>query len=356
MSRSRDMAVTLNVRCLSGPTTGVQRFTQEIAKTQLGNTPLRSISPSPRWSRAFTGHLWEQLWVPHALRRTGGLLISPANTGPVFYPNQVAVIHDMATFDVPDAFTPLFAGWYRFLLRALLPRVKAVVTVSKFSRERIVRWIPEVEDRVHVVYNGALSSSGTMPSRSRPEANDYVAKFGEYALFVGTMDPRKNLRRLMEAWNVVGADVRGKLLIVGGRNAKVFSDRRPHSGARDVLFIGRVGDAELKDLYHHARLVICPSIYEGFGLPALEAIAAGCRRIAVSDIGVFREVLGMHADYFDPLDVGAIARGIKSAWMGRENVSDAGARQLLGKFSWDRTRAEFASVLFRTMANGCLAN
>ena len=126
------------------------------------------------------------------------------------------------------------------------------------------------------------------------------------------MDPRKNLARLLQAWEEVQADDTWQLCIVGGGNRQIFRavDVGSSQSNKSVLFLGRQSDAVLSLLYSHATATICSSLYEGFGLPPLEAINHGCRHILVSDIPVFHEILGADAVYFNATDTRAMAESI----------------------------------------------
>jgi glycosyltransferase involved in cell wall biosynthesis len=255
---------------------------------------LNTIKPS-RALQGIKGHIWEQVYLPTQLRRR--LLWSPGNTGPISVSRQVLTVHDAASLDHPEWFDRKFASWYRALLPPLIRKVRAIITVSHFSKERLVRLTDVEPDRIHVISNG-------VESRFRPADRKTVkhvrAKFDlncPYILFVGSLEPRKNLKILLKAWQLGSFD--GATLAVVGASGHLFQRLQFDSIPAGVRLLGRVEDEVLPALYSGAAGFVYPSVYEGFGLPPLEALACGCPA-AVSDIPAHREVCANAAMYFDP--------------------------------------------------------
>jgi len=282
----------VNLRTLGYRITGVQRYLLSL----LPRLPseLESIRPS-RALQGIKGHLWEQLYLPTQLQSR--LLWSPGNTGPIGVSRQVLTVHDVATLDHPEWFERKFALWYGALLPRLIRKVRAIITVSHFSKERIVRLTGVAPERVNVILNG-------VDQRFRPADPNAVKQVRKdfnlrcpYILFVGSLEPRKNLRILLEAWRLGGFD--GATLAVVGASGHLFPRFKFDSIPEGVRPLGSVEDAVLPVLYSGAAGFVYPSIYEGFGLPPLEAMACGCP-VAVSDIPPHREVGGETAMYFDP--------------------------------------------------------
>src|ERR1700722_8464891 len=144
--------IAINIRSLSAPMTGVQRYTSQLLAQWNGNA--ECIAPNGSL-RGFTGHAWEQFVLPAKLR--GRLLFSPSNTGPLRVMNQVVTIHDTAVFDCPEGFNPRFAAWYRFLLPRLARQARQIITVSEFVKERILVHTKVGPDKVVGVPNGGDS-------------------------------------------------------------------------------------------------------------------------------------------------------------------------------------------------------
>src|ERR1700757_112276 len=161
----------VNLRTLGYGITGVQRYLLSL----LPHMPseLNALKP-PRALQGIKGHIWEQIYLPGQLRRR--LLWSPGNTGPIVVSRQVLTVHDAATLDHPEWFERKFALWYNALLPRLIRKVRAVITVSHFSKDRIVRLTGVNPERVHVIANGVESSF-------RPANPDTVQKVrAEYQL------------------------------------------------------------------------------------------------------------------------------------------------------------------------------
>jgi glycosyltransferase involved in cell wall biosynthesis len=302
----------VNLRTLGYRVTGVQRYLLSLLPYMPAE--LGSVRP-PRPLQGIKGHLWEQLYLPTQLHRR--LLWSPGNTGPIGVSRQVLTLHDLSTLDHPEWFERRFALWYGALLPHLIRKVRAIITVSHFSRERIVRFTSVDPDRVHVIYNG-------VDRRFRPanpkSIKRVLADFDldrPYVLFVGSLEPRKNLRILLEAWQLGSFD--GATLAVVGAAGRQFSRCEFDLIPKGVRLLGSVGDDVLPALYSAAAGFVYPSIYEGFGLPPLEAMACGCP-VAVSNIPAHREVCGDTAMYFDPFSPEDVSS--KLQWLLRLDSAD----------------------------------
>src|SRR5208337_1967535 len=289
----------VNLRTLGYRVTGVQRYLLSLLPYMPAE--LGSVKP-PRPLQGIKGHLWEQLYLPTQLHRR--LLWSPGNTGPIGVSRQVLTVHDVATLDHPEWFERKFALWYGALLPRLIRNVRAIITVSHFSKERIVRFTGVEPDRIHVVYNGVDQRFRPADPKTIKQIRTDFQLNPPYILFVGSLEPRKNLRILLEAWRLGGFD--GATLAVVGASGHLFPRFKFDSIPEGVRLLGSVEDAVLPVLYSGAAGFVYPSIYEGFGLPPLEAMACGCP-VAVSDIPAHREVCGGTARYFDPFSPKDIA-------------------------------------------------
>jgi glycosyltransferase involved in cell wall biosynthesis len=286
------LELCVNLRTLGYRTTGVQRYLLSL----LPHMPaeLHSVKPSEAL-QGIKGHLWEQVYLPTQLQRR--LLWSPGNTGPIGVSRQVLTVHDMASLDHPEWFERKFALWYAALLPRLIRKVRAIITVSHFSRERIVRLAGVKPERVHVIYNGVERRFCPADPKTVTQVRSDIGLNSPYMLFVGSLEPRKNLKMLLEAWQLGAFD--GATLAVVGATGHLFRKLEFDSIPEGVRLLGRVEDKALPALYSGAAGFVYPSIYEGFGLPPLEAMACGCP-VAVSDIPAHREVCGGTAMYFDP--------------------------------------------------------
>src|SRR5215469_16436856 len=176
----------VNARTLGSGITGVQRYLLGL----LPHMPSRLNSVQPAQAlQGIKGHIWEQVYLPTQLQRR--LLWSPGNTGPLTVSRQVLTVHDAASLDHPEWFERKFALWYGALLPRLVRKVRAIITVSDFSRERILRLTGVAPERVHVIFNG-LDRRFRPPDLKR--VKQVRAEFdltSPYILFVGSLEPRK---------------------------------------------------------------------------------------------------------------------------------------------------------------------
>lgn len=278
-------------------------------------------------------HLWEQLVLPVAAR--AGLLVNLAGTGPWFAGHQVVLQHDAAVFDHPQAYTPAFIAWYRRLFARQARRAQACLVVSAFSRARLAQALGQPPQRWTVAPLGA-DHLQRIPADAQTLERLSLAP-GGYLLAVGSANPTKNLDALIAAYAALPLP-RPPLLLVGGRNERVFAaGSAPASAAVPGLHrVGRVNDAELRALYEGALALIFPSIYEGFGLPPLEAMALGCP-VLTTRCASLPEVCGAAALYAESPDApgltGALRRLLDDADL-RERLRSAGL-QHSRRFTWD---------------------
>ena len=328
----------LNARGLMQPLTGVQRYAEELYERLSGH--LTAIKPLPGWGLGARGHLWEQFWLPQFCDRR--LLWSPGNTGPLACANQVVTIHDASTLDHPEWFEHNFAALYGWLLPRLARRVRAIITVSAFSKERLISRLPIAESKIHVVPNG-------LSEEFRPrQASEYEGALDlkdPFFLYVGSLEPRKNLGCLLKAWDEA-AFKDWRLVIVGVRNP-IFESMSIKTDSPRVHFMGRLGNRELLSLYRTAHAFVSPSVYEGFGLPPLEAMACGCPCV-VSDIPPHREVCDSAPMYVPAHSfknwVDALREAANWSPDERDRRKQLGLR-IAREYSWTKTAEQTLEIL-----------
>jgi glycosyltransferase involved in cell wall biosynthesis len=248
--------------------------------------------------------LWYPARIPR-LTRGADLLHCPTYRGPLRSEVPLVVtVHDLAVFRHPEAFN----RWSRLYGPRVIPRVlraaRRVIAVSDFTRRELIEVLAVPEERIRVIPNG-------VDETFTPEG---PAADGDYVLAVGTLEPRKNLPRLAEAARRTGVELR----VVGARG---WGD--VEVGGDGVLWLGWVPDDELARLYRGARCFAYPSLYEGFGIPILEAMACGAP-VVTSAGGATEEVAGGAAVLVDPRDPAEIARGIAEAAARRDELRRLG--------------------------------
>ena len=265
------------------------------------------------------GTLWLDLaWYPHVLphrARGADVLHCPTYRGPVRSRVPLVVtVHDLAVFRHPEAFPP----WMRTYSRVVVPRVvraaRIVAAVSEFTAGELETVLRVPRERIRVVPNAA---DATFTDAGPREEGDYV-------LAVGTLEPRKNLARTIEAAQRLGAELR----VAGARGWGGVEAR-----GDGVRWEGEVGDEQLARLYRGALCVVYPSLYEGFGIPVLEAMACGAP-VVTSRGGATDEIAGGAAVLVDPEDVSSIVAGIEEAIARRDELRAAGLRRA-SAYSWD---------------------
>lgn len=343
----------INTRVLQFPLTGMQRYVRELIN-RFGDEAV-AASPQRVLSRS-QANAWEQFVLPISVGKR--VLFCPANTGPLIVSKQVLTIHDVAQLDrsgfapeLNDDIDSKAGAWYRFLTPRLVQRVAHVITISQFSKERLLTHTKLDEERVTVIPNG-------VDSRFAPQSEaQYSEKLSSlrlpcryYVLCVGSLEPRKNLGRLLRAWSRIQSEVPDDVwLVLTGRKGseRIFADDARLSRLPPRIHLtGYVPDDALPALYAGALAFAFPSVYEGFGLPPLEAMASGVP-VLTGNRASLPEVVGDAGLMVDPYDVEAIADGL------RRLIEDGSLRsQLRTKgleqarpFSWDRTAERTRAVL-----------
>lgn len=316
--------IALNARAAARPELGgVERWARELER-RLGAAVLK---PPPALAHR-AGHAWEQAVLPVRARRAE-LLVNPANLAPLAFARNVVVIHDAAPLREPGWYSRSYVAWQRAILPALARRARRVVTVSAFSRD-------ELRALLGVA---AVVVPGGVDERFTPDAAATGAGTGSdlpYVLTVASRTARKNLGALAETARRLRADG-VELVAAGGGRPQL----RAEPGA-PVRALGHVPDEELPALYAGALAFVLPSLYEGFGLPCLEAMACGTPVVAAAR-GALPETCGDAALLVDPADTGALADAVAAA-IGDEQLRARGLRRA-ASFPWSRTVRELRAVL-----------
>jgi glycosyltransferase involved in cell wall biosynthesis len=351
--------VVINGRFLTQAITGVQRFAGEIA-TELAKIRHDLLIVAPKsallppdfggirvvQTGVLGGHAWEQLELPIFLRKLRGpLLLGLTSTGPVFYRPQVTTQFDITYVRHPESFSRRFRALYRTLVPRVVNHSSHILTISDFSRGELIDHFGVSPDSVSVV-PCAVGDFFSAPRGTRTEAPSYF-------LAVSSPNAHKNFSRLLDAFSFVRAVHPDVELWIVGSQAPSFARQSfdPHS-ASGVRFLGRVSDASLVDLYAGAVAFVFPSLYEGFGLPPLEAQSVGTPVIA-SNSSAMPEVLGSGGAFFvDPLDVGDIARALREVLLDealRHRLVAAGLENV-ARYSWAGSAEVVSGVLDRVIA------
>jgi glycosyltransferase involved in cell wall biosynthesis len=334
--------LAVNARVVAQAMGGQQRVTAEILK-RLG--PCEAIAPRRPLGGA-AGHAWEQGVLP--FRAAGRLLWSPSASGPLAVKRQVVTLHDVAFLDHPEYFSKTFARVYSALIPRLVRRVAKVVTVSEFSRQRIAAWCGLDARDIVVIGNGVSPNFRRYSEDEIARTRAALGLPGRYVLLQATADKRKNLKRSLEAWAAALPDLDGDVtLAVTGNLARahVFGDIGPISETPRTKLLGFVDEAHIGPLTAGAEAFLFPSIYEGFGLPIVEAMACGAP-VLTSDASSTAEIAGGAALLVDPLDVRSIAAGIVRLMRDAESRERlrAGGVVRARVFDWDDAAARYRAL------------
>jgi glycosyltransferase involved in cell wall biosynthesis len=301
----------INGRFLSQPLAGVQRYATEMSAA-LGReypeqleilAPPNTVAPVANIKIIGTssGQLWEQFELPKHVHNR--ILLNLGNTAPAFIRRQIVVLHDAGVYSTPEAYSRKFRLWYKTLQFVLARRGAKIVTVSNFARGEIARALNISIESIAVAGEGADHMERVIADQDA--LSQFALEKNGYVLVVGTLAAHKNLSALNQlADRLVG---RGMVLaITGAFGAAAFQTGSQTALPKNARYLGRVSDSALKALFQGAGCFVFPSRYEGFGLPAVEAMACGCAVVA-ADIPALRECCGDAALYCDPNSPGAIA-------------------------------------------------
>jgi glycosyltransferase involved in cell wall biosynthesis len=293
---------SINGRFATQALSGVQRFAIEITRALQAQGGYELITPPggrAAWPQAREagrrqGQAWEQLELPRAA--AGTVLLNLGNTAPLLRRRQLIVIHDAGVFSTPEAYSKAFRSWYKLMQGWLARSGVPIVTVSEFSRREILAHLPAKPAQVAVMPEGA-DHMDRIDAAPEILARHNLARNG-YVLCVGTLAAHKNLSALSALAQALAAR-NVPLVMVGGLGGAAFQGADTSRLPQPARYIGRVSDAELKALYQAAGCFVFPSRYEGFGLPAVEAMACGCPVVA-ADISALREACGDAAAFCNP--------------------------------------------------------
>ena len=293
-------------------------------------------------------HYWEQFVLPRALGKYDlDVFHTPAGQPPVLADVSevplVTTIHDVSPITHPEWFSRPYAAVYRVLTPLAVRASDRIVTISRFARETITDVYPNATDKITTVYNGVTPpiEPGTPVEKLRSD---------RFVLFVGSVNRRKNVRTLIAAYRQYRVRATDPVrLVLAGPERDVFADL-DYQIPDGIETLGYVSDEQLGWLYRNAAAFVFPSLYEGFGLPIIEAMHAGTPVVA-SDRGAMAEVAGDAAELVNPLDAASITEGIEhllSSKARKRELTERGRDRALS-FTWERAASRTADV-YRAVA------
>lgn len=293
--------------------------------------PCRNLTVVPFGRRR--GFAWEQLDYPRYLRRRRRRGLCTCNVIPVFGFRGIAVVHDVCYRARPDFYTDfrgrLSAAWHRFQYRLIARRAERIVTVSEFSRSELQKYYRIDPARVTVIYNAWQQMERVAADEGIFAAQPRLQK-GQYYFSMANLLKNKNF-----PWVLRAARSRPETVfaIAGSGSLRDL----PGADLPNLLYLGYVSDGEAKALMAHCRAFLFPTLYEGFGIPPLEAVACGAPQVIVSDTPCMREVYGPHAAYID-LDT-------NPGDLDRIIPAQAPAAGVLARYSWAASAQKLLALL-----------
>lgn len=311
-----------------------------------------SLVGSCAFPSAAVKQVWEQTVLPVIAGRSKvDLLINPVNTAPVLFGRNVMVIHDLAFLEHPEWFDRKFVRFYTNIVPRAAGKARAIITISEFSKDRIVRLLKAPDEKVHVVYQGVDPAFHPV---SEDEVERTLAKFKlkrPYVLFVGSITPRKNLQSAIKAFKLLSAKsaMTHTMAVVGVNSYQFPKEEVSNEDADGIRAVGYADDTDLPGLYTGADVLVYPSLYEGFGLPPLEAMACGTP-VVTSDRTSLPEAVGDAALTVNPDDIAALSDAVGRIISDNKLAADLKTRGLehVKQFTWQNTAKQALDVIKRT--------
>lgn len=283
----------------------------------------------------------EQVYIPKLIseKYRGSIIHYPDSMAPIFLNGSKVVItvHDLAFKSLSNVFTKKTVLWKNLMTNISVKKSKRIICITNFTRDELITYYPKVQSKIDVVYNGFNRLNDRKIVYSSISRSVQKILENKYILTVSTISPRKNIDTLINAFNLIKNRTDANLVIVGS-NGWLYESIYKLVDKLDlndrVIFTGKVNDDELKILYKNSSLFVYPSLYEGFGLPPLEAMSYGVN-ILVSDVKCLREVLGDSVKYFSPRDHVKLSNSLLKNILDNKNVNH-NYDTVLGKYSWEK--------------------
>ena len=284
----------------------------------------------------------EQFELPRLLNKYSKNYIfhSPSfSSSPFLKIKSIMTIHDLNHIRYPQFYTPLHRYYYNFIVKPCALKCSKILTVSQFSKRELLEWLKCDEEKISVTYNGIDGKFSREKDETKLEAIRKKYKLPKnFVLYVGNQKPHKNVEVLVRAMQYVESDIK---LVMNGKYTENISAIIDEKNLKDkIQAIGFIEDEDLPILYSCAHLFVFPSLYEGFGLPPLEAMACGCPAI-VADTSSLPEAVGEAAIKFKATDYEALGKAINEILNNEElkNKLVADGLEQAARYKWKETAA-----------------
>lgn len=323
-------------------------FNPDLAPPLFSNYTVRTVPFPFFWTQ--TRFSWELLHLKPER------VFMPVQALPIFLPREtqsIVTIHDLAFKIFPEHFPSRDLRRLNWFTDFAVRRADRLIAVSEATKRDILKFYPKTpEEKIRVIHHGFDAP----PSISEEDSQKTLKKFGlvpnEYILYVGALQPRKNLERLMTAFETLAQKYPSARFALTGEAAwmseEIFRARNRNLFRNRIILTGRVSFADRAALYRSARIFAFPSLYEGFGLPILEAFAANVPVICANNSSL-PEVAGDAACFFDAENIDELIEALFDLWndeMKRQVLVEKGKEQLK-KFSWNKCAHETAEYIIQ---------
>lgn len=339
------MKIVINGKFLAQRISGVQRYAHELLAEfdKLCNdldveiAVPKNVEELPNYSNIksikigkFKSNFWEQISFPRYVKKKKAISLNLCNSAPL-RGKKIVTIHDVKIKAHPEFFSKKFLLWYRYLFKNITKKSKAIITVSNFSKREIVKYYGVDPNRVFVISNAWQHFEKI--AYDAQALCKYKLEKENYFFSMSNLEPNKNLKWILQA----ALQYPDRIFAVAGiKNNKIFAQQKIQL-PENVKLLGYVSDEEAKTLMRDCKAFIFPTIYEGFGIPPLEAVAAGAKRIIVSDSEVMHEVFGDSAEYISDFDFFSKSPPIHKF----EEINKAN----LLRYSWEESSKKLYEIL-----------
>lgn len=341
--------IIVNGRFLTHKMDGISRFSYELCR-QLKINGVRFKIVVPKWVELvdeqgfevirygkLKSHFWEQIDLYRFLKKNDSpILINLSGLGPLFYKNQIITIHDLSFFANPRWFSRAYTWFYKLATPIVAQSAKKIITVSEFSKSEIIKYLNVDRSKITVIHNAVANELV-----DKNLAEKFIEE--KYVLAVSSIDPRKNLQRLLNVF--AEPELQNMKLVLVGKKAEHFNVKLKQL-SQNVVFTGYVSDEDLKKLYKNSELFIYPSLYEGFGIPPLEAMSNNSA-VILSNIPSLKEIFGDAADYVDPYNESEIKQVLLRC-LSSNNIRDTLKQKGMNKsteYSWEKSGNSLISLI-----------
>jgi len=309
------------------------------------------IVPLPSF-KPLQGLFWRYVLLPRKLKSQNlDLVHDPRGIGIFSFDmpfKKVITIHDLSSLLYPSI--NIRGMWAHKLLGAkTIKNVNKVITISEFTKHEVMKYLKAPEGKIKVIYNGKGERFKLLNQKEIAEVKEKYNLTFRFILFVGVLQPRKNIPTLIKAYYKLRKDGgKYKLVIAGGKGwqyKEIFETIKRLNLQKDVIFTGHIPDDDLPKLYNAADLFVFPSVYEGFGIPPLEAMACGIP-VITSNASSLPEVVGDAGIMIDPYDVNGLAKAMHEVLNNEELKEDMIKKGLerAKMFGWERCAKETLEV------------